>query len=302
MKVLLTGASGFVGRELAPRLQAAGHELRLLIHARDVALSADKVRGTLPDVELARTLCRGMDAVIHAAGIAHISSDAESLRRQNLDATIELAAAAKGEGVRKFIFLSSCKARYPQHSTYAQCKADAEIALAALHEPERFDVVCLRPALVYGKEMSGNLRSLLRLLARPRLPVFTASQQPFCLVSVQDLSRAVLAALAVENLPDRVYEISDGIAYTLDGMVHEVRGALGYGVPKVCVPRTLFRGIAALAQASAPLTRTAFSMSTYRTLFEEAYVPDDRFSRHTGFAVQDAFRTRLPELLEEVSA
>jgi UDP-glucose 4-epimerase len=302
MKVLVTGASGFVGRELVPQLLGAGHHIRALVHSRDVAGGCEKITGALPEAALAKRLCAGMDAVVHAAGIAHVNAGIPALRAQNLDATLELAAAAKAQGVRKFIFLSSCKARYPEHSAYARFKAEAENALQKLHVPGTFEVICLRPALVYGKGMRGNLRSLLRLLRQPRLPIFLASANPFALISVQDLCRAIICVLASQSLPSQVWELSDGTEHTLDNLIREVRGSLKLDLPVLMLPRPLFRGAAFMAELMSPIVRTGFSMSTYRTLFEEVYRPDAEFSRHTGFAVQDAFPTRLPELLEDVAA
>ena len=302
MRVLVTGASGFIGRQLVPQLLDAGHSVRALMRHNDPGQDCEKIAGALPDRALCEALCKNMDAVIHAAGVAHVNADAQVLRAQNLDATLELAAAAQAAGVRKFIFLSSSKARYPEHSAYARFKAEAESGLQRLHVPGVFEVVCLRPALVYGKGMRGNLRSLLRILAKRRLPVFLASANPLGLISVEDLCRAVLSALTVQSLPPKPWEISDGGDHTLDKLICDVRGFLGLDLPVLMLPRPLVRSAAVLAEFASPVIRSGFSLSTYRTLFEEVYQPDAEFSRHTGFAVHDAFRTRLPELLEDVTA
>src|SRR5690606_15053418 len=147
--------------------------------------------------------------------------------------------------------------------------------------------------------MRGNLRSLLRVLARRHLPFFVKSSNPLGMVSVQDLCRAIVAALDAESLPDRVWELSDGVNYTLDDLVAELRGALGLAAPALSLPSPVFHGLAYCAVLAAPLLRSGLSLSTYRTLFEGNYVPDAGFSQHTGFVPQDNFRRRLPELLED---
>lgn len=301
MNVLVTGAAGFVGSRLVPLLRDSGHTVRALVRTPQTLPGVETSIGTLPDASLCQKLCANLDAVIHLAAIAHVNADTAALKAQNFDATVELATAARAQGVRKFIFVSSCKARYPAHSAYARYKAEAETALRKLHEPGRFAVVCLRPASVYGRGMQGNLRGLLRMLSRPSLPAFVTSSTPLGLVSVQDLCRAILAALATEELPDQIWELADGHAYTLDELVRYVRSSSGLPQPALAVPRTLFWLVAALAELAAPVLRSSLSLSTYRTLYAEAYNPDSQFSLRTGFTPQDSLYSRLPELLEDIN-
>lgn len=307
-KVLVTGAAGFIGQNVVPLLAAAGHAPRVLVSLRTAAqqpgfapdfgvgLPPNEIHtGTLPDAALAERLCRDVDVVVHMAGLAHVNAGHAALRAANFDATLELAQAAKTQGARRFIFLSSSKARYPAHSYYAQLKAHAESALRALHDAQ-FEVICLRPALVYGRGMRGNLRTLLRLLNRRVLPAFPGSDQPLGLISVQDLARAVLHAVAAPTMPDRIWELADGQQHTLDGIVRAARAELGLPPPRLRVPRQLIRIAAALAGYGGG----SLSLGTYRTLYEEPYIHDPAFSLHTGFVAEDAFAARLPELLADL--
>ncbi|MEY4642155.1 MAG: hypothetical protein RLZZ227_2149 [Pseudomonadota bacterium] len=300
MHVVVTGAAGYLGSELVPLLLQAGHSVRALVRAEQKVSGIEPVHGALPDATLCRRLCAGIDAVVHLANVAHVNADAGLLKTINLDATLELASAAKAQGVRKFIFLSSSKARYPEHSAYARYKAAAEIALRELHESGRFDVICLRAALIYGRGMKGNLRGLLRVLSRPTLPVFVGSDNSLGMISVGDASRAIIAALDTADMPDQVWELADGTQYTLNGLVQQVRSVQGLPPPTVILPRHVFWCCAALVTALSPLIKTSLSLSTYNALFTETWRADSQFSLHTGFAAQDSFFSLLPALLEDV--
>lgn len=299
MRILVTGGTGFIGTALLPMLRAAGHELRVLAQQpAAVTTEAEVITGTLPDAALCERLCAGIDTVIHLAGIAHVAANAADLERQNLDATLELARAARAGGVACFVFLSSSKAAWPAHSAYARCKAQAERELLAMQVPGHFTVHCVRPALVYGPGMRGNLAGLLRVLTRPRLPVFIGSTNALGMISVHDLCRALVLLLATQGPGGRIWELGDGESYTLDRIVYHVRATLGLRQPRVVLPRILLQPVALAATLLSPIYRSSFSMSTYKTLFVEQYRQNPDFARHTGFRPADTFYSCLPALLE----
>lgn len=270
-----------------------GHPLSVLHPACEL------VGGTLPDLALEARLCAGVEVVIHAAGLAHVNASAEALNRANFEASVALARAARAAGVRRFLYLSSSKAAWPEHSAYAAGKAATERALLALQVPGGFTVQCLRPALVYGPGMRGNLAVLLRLLKRPRLPLFVHGSNPLGMLSVDDLCGAIQLAAMTEALPGGVWELSDGESYTLDQIVYHVRALLGLPLPRLYLPAALPRVAAVLAGLIAPLYRSSFSMSTWYTLFAERYRHDPAFTRLTGFQPKDSLLAQLPQLLEE---
>lgn len=300
MRILVTGATGFIGSQLVPVLLEEGHELRLLsrVSAPQQTDNPELLTGSLPNKALCQQLCQGMEVAIHLAGIAHVTATPGELKRQNLDATVELAEAARAQGVKRFIFLSSSKAAWPTHSAYAGYKAATEKHLLALQDPGNFTVHCLRPALVYGPGMRGNLGGLLRVLARPHLPVFIKSSNALGMISVTDVCRAITACVDAANLPGQVWALADGESYTLDQIVYHVRAELGLPQPRVFVPRLLMHALAQATDLISPIYRSSFSMSTYKTLFVEQYRHDPAFSQHTGFSPADTFYTRLPAMLE----
>src|SRR5262249_10813575 len=186
MLLALTGSTGFIGRHLLRELPKRGHRLRVLLR-RPAAAPMDAASAVIGD--LARPMnmlaaLEGVDAVIHSAGIAAGMSGVpeDDYRVLNTEATIELARAARRAGARRFVFLSSLRARCgpPAASVlteamepaptdaYGKSKLAAERGLAELD----VDWVALRAVLVYGPGVKGNVARLVRLARSPwPLPV-----------------------------------------------------------------------------------------------------------------------------------
>lgn len=304
MRILLTGAGGFLGSRLLPQLLARGHTVRALYRSTlpdPLPAGVEVVQGDLLDQALCHSLCQGIDAVIHLAAQAHVGSSAQEQRRSTFDAACTLGAAAAATQVQNFIYISSSKARFPTHSPYAAAKLAAEQHLLVLHASGALPVVCLRPALVYGPGMRGNLATLLRWLQRPQLPVFPASPQPMGMISREDCCTAIALALEHPALQGGTWELHDGQSYSLDALVHSTRAQLQLPPPRFVLPRFCVQWAARLSSFSAPLTGLALGMGTYRALYQEPYTFDTSFSKHTGYRPQHSFQSQLPTLMESLA-
>lgn len=171
MKVLVTGASGFVGQALLKRLELAGHGVSAITRSEIGDIDGNAIwQPHLADI----------DAIVHLAARVHIMQDTanDSLslyRTVNTKGTIRLAEAAREMKVRRFVFVSSIKVngeRSDGHLTaqdpaipqdpYAISKWEAERALAKMSSD--LDVVTLRPPLVYGPHVKGNFRRLIEIV------------------------------------------------------------------------------------------------------------------------------------------
>jgi len=180
MRILVTGASGFVGTALCRKLLARGHTVRAAVRRLlpPSAVPPQVHQILVPDIAAEfdrRALVDGVGTVVHLAAIAHRSNPIEGeMRRVNCDAAVRLAEAASGV-VRRFIFLSSVKVHgedsgsgtYAENDTldpqdsYGRSKLEAERALTETAARNGIELVIIRPPLVYGPEVKANFLRLL---------------------------------------------------------------------------------------------------------------------------------------------
>lgn len=243
MKVLVTGASGFIGRPLTEALTQAGYNVRAAVRERrgrqfpsgaEVAVQPDLAG----PVDWA-PLVTGMDAVVHLAGIAHVGPDvpAAMYDRVNHLATAGLARAAAAAGVRRFVFMSSTRAQIgaasaeplteiaAPHPTdaYGRSKLAAEAAVRAAGVP----CTILRPALVYGPGAKGNFASLMRVAALPVPLPFGAFSNRRSFLALDNLIGAVRFALEDPRAANETFLVADPQAISLARLVSMLRAAAG---------------------------------------------------------------------------
>jgi len=264
MRVLVTGASGFVGTALCHELLARGHEVQAAAR-RTIPPGegpSELRRIVIPDIGVEfdrRALLDGVDVVVHLAAIAHRRGvpDAE-LSRVNVDATVKLAEAAGGL-VRRFVFLSSVKvhgedsgmgmytetdALQPEDS-YGRSKLLAEKELTEIAVRNRMELVLIRPPLVYGPGVKANFLRLLR---------WVSSGLPLPLASVRNRRSLVylgnlvdmIARCTVHPSADGPFLVSDPELVSTPELISRVGTALGRQARLLSVPPALLRAVGAI--------------------------------------------------------
>ncbi len=238
--IALTGGTGFIGRYLVRELSRRGYRLRVLLR-RPSALPAECASAVVGDLARPQNMAAalaGADAVIHSAGVAQEMSGLpeDDHRALNTEATIGLARAAQRAGVRRFVFLSSIRAQSGPTAAgvltedqeprptdaYGRSKLAAEHGLAALD----LDWVALRPVLVYGPGMRGNMARL-AALARSRWPLPLAGLAARrSLLAVDNLVAAIDLLLAAPAPLRRPLIVADPGPLTVAEMVASMRRGL----------------------------------------------------------------------------
>lgn len=264
MRVLVTGATGFVGRALVPRLIAAGHEIAVQVRKTPAQAFAENVTVHMvpdigPEVDWTGPLS-GVDAVVHLAGRVHVMAEppADSqaeFDRINAAGTEQLARAAAAQGVRRFIYMSTVKVMgeetrdtpFSETDTpdpgdaYGVSKLAGEQALLRVAGESSLEPVILRPPLVYGPGAKGNMLSLLKLCRLvPLLPLGGINNQR-SLIFVGNLADAVCACLENPGAAFETFFVRDGEDLSSSDLIRRVGEALNKPVLLFTVPPALLR-------------------------------------------------------------
>jgi nucleoside-diphosphate-sugar epimerase len=258
--IALTGATGFIGRHLLRELPQRGYRIRVLLR-RPAEVPAGASSAVIGDIASPRNMnaaLRDVDAVVHSAALAHAMSGQpeDDYRTINTEATIGLARAAERAGVKRFVFLSSIRAQSgptadrvlteedPPAPTdaYGRSKLAAEQGLAELG----IDWVALRPVLVYGPGVKGNMAALIDL-ARSPLPLpFTGLRGQRSLLAVENLASAVETVLKLPDAIRRPLIVADPEPLTVADMIAALRAGLGRRAGLLPAPASLLEAVARL--------------------------------------------------------
>ena len=280
MRVLVTGASGFVGTALVRRLAAeSAWIVRGCSRNAPAAMSAGVEWAVSPDLspdaDWVHAL-RDVDAVVHLAARVHVMAAHDEpseieFQRANVHGTIRLAEQAVACGVRRFVLLSSIKVNGEAGEVTAECspapvdaygrsKWDAEQALTAIGHRTALEVVIIRPPLVYGPGVKANFQALLSSVRRGVPLPFGAISNRRSLVGVDNLVDLIAACLVHPAAASETFLVSDGEDLSTPDLVRRLAAASGVKARLVPVPVWCLRLLAALARRPAAIQRLTGSL------------------------------------------
>lgn len=228
MKIIVTGASGFVGTNLSAYLEN-----------RDFTVLPLSLRGS----EWENKIDKSVDAIIHLAGKAHDTSNtsaAEEYFRVNRDLTIELFQEFLNSDIRDFFYFSSVKAVadtvdgvlteevVPNAITpYGKSKLEAEVYLLSQKIPEGKRVFIIRPCMIHGPGNKGNLNLLYKIVEKGIPWPLAAFHNERSFLSIDNLSFLILQMLNSTSLKNGVYNFADDTPLSTNDLVGLISKVLG---------------------------------------------------------------------------
>ncbi len=266
MTVLVTGATGFVGRHVADELARAGRRVRCLARPTADASELERagheiVRGEMLDQASLDAAVRGADSVVHVAGLISARSFTE-MRRVNVEGVARIAAACARSAARprRFVLISSLAAAGPSRagapvreddpprpvSRYGLSKLLGERA-AARSLPRETALTVVRPPAVYGPFDRG-IHGFFDAAARGVLLRIGTTQRRVSIVRGEDLAVGIRLALDADVAAGRTYFVADPAPYAVDDLIARIAAAVGRRTISVRVPDALLRVAGAVAE------------------------------------------------------
>lgn len=281
-RVLVTGATGFVGRALAADLAARGYMVRAAVRtaAQTVASAAEHVTvGELSGATDWRDAVAGCDAVVHLAARAHVLKEsgdpAPLFRAVNRDAAVALGHAARAAGVRRLVFVSSigvhglasppegfsAESPIAPATPYGVSKAEAEAGLRAI---DGLEVAIVRPPLVYGAGARGNFGRLVKLVDSGLPLPFGRVRNRRSLIGLANLVDVLALCLDHPGAANRAFVVADAEVTSTAELVRAIGRIRGRRPPLLPVP------VAPMAWAARALGRGALAEGLFGDLVVDA--------------------------------
>lgn len=319
--VLVTGGSGFIGRQLVEALLKQGADVTAL--SRHVSVSGGEgyktIEADLTHPVTLEGVCHGTDIVFHLGGNAHAVDQtdrgSEEINQQvTVNGTNAILEQAIKAGVSRFVFFSSVKAmgeggevcldetaECRPTTSYGRAKLEAEkLVLEAGRRGVPSTV--LRLPMVYGPGCKGNLPRMIQAVARGRFPSLPETGNKRSLVDVRDVIQAALLVGANPIATDKVYIVTDDLAYSTRQIYEWICIALQRPVPRWFLPLSLLRSAAHIGDMIHRVSGRRFVLDTdaLAKLTGSAWYSSEKIRRELNYRPTHVLRNSLPEMVAEL--
>ncbi|HLC36983.1 MAG TPA: NAD-dependent epimerase/dehydratase family protein [archaeon] len=301
MKILVTGSSGLIGRNLVPNLRKLSHEV----------IEFNKSQGLdIADKEQVMKAVKGVNAVIHLAAELDESKPLQELMKVNVSGTEDLLEAASYEKVNKFIYLSSVavygsvkekaseETPFNPETNYQKSKAEAEKKVQEFLE--LIPITVLRPAIVLGNNKFWQ--QIIKLIKKG-FPLIGSGENHFQTIYVKDLVSAILFALQKEECEGETFNVAEETPLTLNEIYLTVREMLSMEKKVSHIPEWQGNILALINSITSKLTgkKSIINSSHIKRLDQERNYSIEKI-KALGWKPKYSFKEGMKELLSEMNA
>jgi len=261
--LLITGATGFVGGNLLKLLETS--DFKICVLSRQQHPDYETIVCDLGQKQIPTSAIASVDTVFHLAGFAHDLRDASKVehlyRAINVNATVQLAELAAQQGVQRFVFVSSVKAgggtivgrcmteedKGEPQGIYGSTKREAELKLLEIGRQSCMHVSIVRPSLVYGPGVKGNLAKMRSGIEKGWFPPLPETGNHRSMIHVDDLVRALLLVAEDDRANGEIFIATDGVPHSSRKIYEAICQQVDKTVPRWSVPKFLFDGVASVS-------------------------------------------------------
>lgn len=245
--VLVTGGTGFVGREIVRELKRQGHRVRILSRSEPRRAPGDEwARVDVTDLEAARRGVAGCNKVIHLVAIRRESKE-RTFNSVIAEGTRNVVRAAVEAGVERFVHMSALGVTDHPETGYFKAKAEAEAAVRA----SGLEFVIMRPSFIIGP--GGFVEEYVNLIRKSLVvPIPGPGDYPVQPVARADVAVAFRRALDAPGAVGRTYDLAGPERLTLEAFIGRIMATMGVRKPRIHVPLALMRPAAAVLQRLTP--------------------------------------------------
>lgn len=319
MRVLVTGASGFLGSALVQKLCQSGCQVRAVVREPNQSLSFPSGSETI-----VADICRSLQteemasdcgAIVHLAAKVHAIDDSgaeQDYEAVNVEGTRHILDAAVRSRVNRIVFASSVKvfgeetdgcideSQVPDPQTpYGRSKWQAEQLVSEYVERHGLTAVSLRLPMVYGPTKKGNLYRMIEAIDHGRFPVLPRLSAVRSLLHVENFVQSVLRCLRVSCFNRATYIVTDSQPYCMTDLYDWLRAGLGKPHPQWRVPLWILKGgarcgdmLQTISSRPAPLTTEHLTK-----LIGCAWYSSAAITRELDYRPMCSFETAVPELI-----
>ena len=257
MKILVTGATGFVGRYLVNDLSKTDEVIACI--RKKSSLLPSSVQQIVSNNFFDIAIPKDTDVIVHLAGIAHNKNNSvDEFKKINVDGTLELARKALEANIKRFIFISSIgvngnsthgKAFTEQDTPnptndYTKSKYEAEKALAKLFENTHIDLVIIRPPLIYAHDAPGNFSKLLMLIKLGQFLPFGCTHNQRSFIAIENLVSFITTCIYHDTKINETFLIADDEVISTKQLIQCLSSGMGKSMILLPVPTKLLSMLA----------------------------------------------------------